>query len=81
MIEPKKYYVAGVFQTSVELTDSTEGRQAVHRKPVELMNTTEKMDRVLADIRTQIEFLRRERTSLGLVRGQLVALEAQWRGE
>lgn len=80
MIAPQKYYVSCLFQTSVDMTDSKEGRQSVHRKPVELMITTEKIDRVLADIRAQSEFLRRERTRLGLVRGRLAAMEAQWRG-
>ena len=58
--------------------DSEEGRQTV---PVGLTITVEKIDRVLEDIPTEIECVRLERTNLGLVRGQLAAMEAEWRSE
>ena len=73
--------LSGLSQTSMSVMNSEEGRQTVHRRPVGLTITGEKIDRVLADIQTQIEFLWRERTNLGLVRGQLAAMEAKWRGE
>jgi hypothetical protein len=81
MMEPNIKDLSGLSQTSVSLIDSEEDRQTVHRRPVGLTITVEKIDRVLTDIQAQIEFLRRERTSLGLVRGQLAAMEAKWRGE
>jgi hypothetical protein len=81
MMEPKNNDLSDLSQTSVGLMDSEEGRQTVHRRPVGLTITVEKIDRVLADIQAQIEFLRRERTNLGLVRGQLAAMEVKWRGE
>ncbi|HSL01989.1 MAG TPA: hypothetical protein VK901_00440 [Nitrospiraceae bacterium] len=77
MMEPKSNDLSSLSQTSVGFIDSEEGRQTVHRRPVGLTITVAKIDRVLA----QIELLRRERTNLGLVRGQLAAMEAQWRGE
>jgi hypothetical protein len=83
MMEANINDLSDLSQTSVSLIDSEEDRQTVHRKPVGLTITitVEKIDRVLTDIQAQIEFLRRERTSLGLVRGQLAAMEAKWRGE
>lgn len=81
MMESNIKDLSGLSQTSVSLIDSDEDRQTVHRRPVGLTITVEKIDRVLTDIQAQIEFLRRERTSLGLVRGQLAAMEAKWRGE
>jgi hypothetical protein len=81
MMEPNIKDLSGLSQTSVSLIDSDEDRQTVHRRPVGLTITVEKIDRVLTDIQAQIEFLRRERSSLGLVRGQLAAMEANWRGE
>lgn len=81
MMELKNNDISGLSQTSVGLIDSEEGRQPVHRRPVGLTITVAKIDLVLADIQAQIELLRRERTNLGLVRGQLAAMEAKWRGE
>ena len=52
-----------------------------YRRPVGLTITVEKIDHVLADVQAQIEWLLRERINLGLVRRQLVSMEAQWRGE
>lgn len=58
--------------------DSEEGRQTVHRRPVGLTITVEKIDRVLADVQTQIETLRQNRINLGLVREQLAGMKAKW---
>jgi hypothetical protein len=81
MMEPKNNDVSGLSQTSVGWMDSEEGRQTVHRRPVGLTITVEKIDRVLADVQTQIETLRQNRINLGLVREQLAGMEAKWRGE
>jgi len=81
MMEPKNNDVSALSQTSVGLMDSEEGRQTVHRRPVGLTITVEKIDRVLADVQTQIETLRQNRINLGLVREQLAGMEATWRGE
>ena len=69
MMEPKNNGLSGLSQTSMSVMNSEEGRQTVHRRPVGLTITVEKIDRVLTDIQAQIEFLRRERTNLELVRG------------
>ena len=80
-MEPKNNDISGLSQTSVSVMDSAEGRQTVHRRPVGLTITVEKIDRVLADVQTQIETLWQNRINLGLVRGQLAGMEAKWRGE
>ena len=77
MMEPNINDLSGLSQTSVSLIDSEEGRQTAHQRPVGLTITVEKIDRVLTDIQAQIEFLRREKTNLGLVRGQLASMEAK----
>ena len=81
MMEPKNYDLSGVSQISMSAMNSEEGRQTAHQRLVGLTITVEKIGRVLTDIQEQVESLRRERTSLGLVRGQLAAMEAKWRGE
>ncbi|MEO5632107.1 MAG: hypothetical protein ABIR69_09580 [Nitrospiraceae bacterium] len=81
MMEPKNNDVSGLSQTSVGLMDNEEGRQTVQRRPIGLTITVEKIDRVLADVQTQIETLRQNRINLGLVREQLAGMEAKWRGE
>ncbi len=58
-------------QTSVGLMNSEEGQETIHRRPVWLTNTVEKIDRVLTDVREQIENLRRDRVNLGMVRVRL----------
>ena len=80
-MEPKNNDVSGLSQTSVGLMDSEEGRQTVHRRPVGLTITVEKIDRVLADVQTQIETLRQNTINLRLVREQLAGMEAKWGGE
>jgi hypothetical protein len=81
MMEPKNNDVSGLSQTWVGLMDSEEGRQTVQRRPIGLTITVDKIDRVLADVQTQIETLRQNRINLGLVREQLAGMEAKWRGE
>jgi len=81
MMEPKNNDLSGLSQTAVDLMESEDGRQTVHRRPVGLTITVTKIDRVLADVQAQIELLRRERTNLGLVRGQLADMEAKWSSE
>lgn len=80
-MEPQNNDISGVSQISVDLMNSEEGRETIHRKPVGLTITAEKIDRVLADLQSQIENLRRDRENLGLVRGQLAGMEATWKGE
>lgn len=70
---------AGLYQTMTSVVKGAESRQPVHRKPFGLTITVEKLDRALHDIQAQIELLRRERTNLGLVRGELARMEAIWR--
>jgi hypothetical protein len=53
--------VSGLSQTSAGLMDSEEGRQTVHRRPVGLTITVEKIDRVPADVQTQIETIRQNK--------------------
>lgn len=65
---------------SMGLRDTSEDLESIYHKPVGLTITVEKIDRVLAEIQAQIECLRRERTSLRLVRGQLANMNA-WRSE
>ena len=72
-------YPSGLPQTSVGLMDSEEGRGTIYRRPVGFTITVEKIDRIMADVQTPIETLRQKTTSLGLVRGQLAAMEATWR--
>ena len=60
MMESKNYDLSGFLQTSGGSMDSAEGRQTVHRRPVGLTITVEKIDRVLADVKTQIETLRQK---------------------
>lgn len=68
--------VAGVSQTPAGMVNSGESPQPIHRRPVGLTITVEKLDRALADIQARIELLGRERVDLGLVRGELARMEA-----
>jgi hypothetical protein len=70
--------VAGVSQTPASMVNSGESPQSVHRRPVGLTITVEKLDRALTDIQARIETLRRESVDLGLVRGELARMEAKW---
>ena len=81
LMEPTNNNLAGISQTSVGSMDSEEGRQTVHRRPAGLTITVEKIDRVLADVQTQIETFRQNTINLRLVREQLAGMEAKWKGE
>ncbi len=70
--------VAGVCQTPASAGNDGDRSQPVYRRPAGLTITVEKLDRALVDIQAQIELLRRERTNLGLVRGELARMEALW---
>jgi hypothetical protein len=74
----EKHNVPGLFQTSASIMNGEERRQSIRRRPAGLTITVEKIDRVLAEVQAEIEVLRRERTNLGLVRGELVGMEAEW---
>jgi hypothetical protein len=75
-----KHNVPTIAQTSVGVMNREDRRQSVPRRPAGLTITVEKIDRVLAEVQAEIEVLRRERTNLGLVRGELVGMEAKWSG-
>lgn len=81
MMEPMQHDLSSVSQTSVGLMNIEEGQETIHRKPIGLTITVEKLDRVLADIQAQIEHLWQHRINLELVRAQLADMEAKWRGE
>ncbi|MGB4066502.1 MAG: hypothetical protein WBK08_00590 [Nitrospira sp.] len=76
----EKHNARGSSQTSASVMNGEERRQSVRRRPAGLTITVEKIDRVLAEVQAEIEVLRRERTNLGLVRGELVGMEAEWSG-
>ncbi|MBH0203787.1 MAG: hypothetical protein HP496_16160 [Nitrospira sp.] len=75
-----KHDVPTIAQTSVGVMNREDRRQSVRRRPAGLTITVGKIDRVLAEVQAEIEVLRRERTNLGLVRGELVGMEAEWSG-
>ena len=79
-MELYKTDVPGLSQTPASVMNGEERRQSVSRRPAGLTITVEKIDRVLAEVQAEIEVLRRERTNLGLVRGELVGMEAKWSG-
>jgi len=78
-MEAKNNDISDLSQTSVGLMDGEEGRQTVHRRPVGLTITVEKIDRVLTDAQTQIETLLQIAINLRLARVRLASMEAKWR--
>jgi hypothetical protein len=78
-MELSNHDIAGLSRTPANVVDGGESLQPVHRRPVGLTITVEKLDRALADIQARIESLRREQTNLGLVRGELARMEAKWK--
>lgn len=58
-------------KTLASVMNGEDSRQPVHRRPAGLPIRVREMDCMLADIQTQIQMLRRERTYLRLVRGEL----------
>jgi hypothetical protein len=79
IMEAKNNDISDLSQTSVGLMDGEEGRQTVHRRPVGLTITVEKIDRVLTDAQTQIETLLQIAINLSLARVRLASMEAKWR--
>jgi hypothetical protein len=79
IMEAKNNEISDLSQTSVGLMDGEEGRQTVHRRPVGLTITVEKIDRVLTDAQTQIETLLQIAINLRLARVRLASMEAKWR--
>ena len=71
--------VPGVSQTSMRLVNGEDRRQPVHRRPAGLASRVREIDCMLADIQAEIEMLQRERTHLGLVRGEVAGLKAKQR--
>ena len=77
-MELLKNDVSVPFQPLASAGNTEKARQSVHRKPVGLTITVEKLDRVLADVQAQIATLQLEKTNLGLVRRELARMEAMW---
>ena len=80
MMESQNNNLSAASQTSAGLRHDEEDRKTLHPKPMGLTITTEKIDRILADVQSEIERLLRERADLGLVRSQLATMDSRWRG-
>ena len=81
VMEAKNNNISDLSPSSVGSMDSEADRKTVHRRPVGLTITAEKLDCVLADVQTQIETLRQMTINLRLARVRLVGMEATWRSE
>ncbi|GKS63944.1 hypothetical protein YTPLAS72_12480 [Nitrospira sp.] len=75
----RKNNMPGVPQALMSLVNGKNRRQPVHRRPAGLASRVREIDCVLADIQAEIEMLQRERTHLGLVRGEVAGLKAKQR--
>ena len=71
--------VPALSQTSANLVNGEESRSLFPAGQAGLTIRVRGMDCVLADIQAQIQLLRRERTYLRLVRGELAGMEAKRR--
>lgn len=80
-MERSKNDVAGVCQTSASVVNDEDRQLPGCRRPTGLTITVEKIDRMLADVQTQIELFRQRQTNLRLVREELARMEAMWRNE
>ncbi len=80
MMESQHNNLSAASQTSAGLKHDEEDRKTLRPKPMGLTITTEKIDRILADVQSEIERLLRERADLGLVRSQLATMDSRWRG-
>ena len=80
-MEAKNTDIPDLSPSSVGSTDCEPERETVHRRPVGLTITVEKIHRVLADVQTPIETLRQMTINLRLARVRLVGMEATWRSE
>lgn len=68
-------------QIVASVVNGEESRQPIHPRPSGLTIRVREIDCLLADIQAQMEMLRRERTYLGLVRGELAGgMESKRRG-
>jgi hypothetical protein len=76
----RKNDVSGLFLSSANRVNGKDSRQPVDRRPAGLTIRVRGMDCLLEDIQAQIQMLRRERTYLRLVRGELAGMEATRRG-
>lgn len=65
--------VPDLSETSARVVDGEHQRQPVSQKRATLTSRVRRIDCVLADIQAEIEQLRRERTHLRLVRGELAS--------
>lgn len=72
-MERWKHDVPDSFQTLASGMIGEDSRRPVHRRPAGLPIRVREMDCALADIQAEIQLLRRERTYLRLVRGELAA--------
>jgi hypothetical protein len=72
-MERRKNDVPDSFQTMESGMIGDDSRQPVHRRPAGLPIRVREMDCAMADIQAEIQMLRRERTYLSLVRGELAA--------
>ena len=59
------------FKTLASVMNGEDSRQPIHRRPAGLPIRVRKMDCVLADIQAEVQMLRREKTYLRPVRGEL----------
>jgi hypothetical protein len=80
-MQAKNNHISDLSPSSVGSMDCEAERKTVHRRPFGLTITAETIDRVLADVHTQIETLQQSKINLGQVREQLAGMEAKWRGE
>jgi hypothetical protein len=69
----------GLSKTSARVMNGEHRRLPVSQKRATLTSRVRRIDCVLADIQAEIEQLRRERTHLRLVRGELAGMEAKRR--
>jgi len=76
-MESCKNDVADVSQTSMSLVNGENRRKPVHRRSTGLASRVREIDCMLADIQAEIGMLQRERTHLGLVRGELAGVKAK----
>lgn len=63
--------VPNSFHTLASAMNGENSRPPIHQKPAGLSIRVREMDCVLADIQAEIQMLRREKTYLRMVRGEL----------
>jgi hypothetical protein len=70
-MKPWKSDVPNSFQTLMSAMNGENSRPPIHRRPAGLSIRVREMDCVLADIQAEIQMLRREKTYLRMIRGEL----------